>query len=368
MEASDINQFMGEEARVVELGGLLERAGRQGRTQWRDLLDSPGIYAVCLTGWRTCSFSSDAGMAKHANPASPKSLCDKRDRILTFGQTDILYIGKAGGKTGSLRKRVSQLVRFGVGKAKNHRGGEWLWQLQEMHRSGCGVAPETSLSGLNANYSNGSRPITAIGLLQIEGPEKRFAILIVLYRVIGVMVLSRNGSTRRPGAKAVAMIGNVKGRFGMENQHIVSVGRGNLPACAGKKFGVFQDLQVIVPTHPANGFGTGNKVILNLVDYHGFAEHPAQRGFGFCRRGNRDVLKAVYDIKRKINTPATEYVDVVMFFHLGNQASKFLATAEYEVIIQQQEIPCPDSIQRCIPASRDAGIVGHDEIFYPVQL
>ncbi len=32
MEASDINQFMGEEARVVELGGLLERAGRQGRT------------------------------------------------------------------------------------------------------------------------------------------------------------------------------------------------------------------------------------------------------------------------------------------------------------------------------------------------
>ena len=81
------------------------------------------------------------------------------------------------------------------------------------------------------------------------------------------MVLLWIYSRGRPGAKAVAMVGNVKRRFGMENQHVVSERRGNLPACAGKKFGVFQDLQVIIPAYPENGFGTGNKVILNLVHH-----------------------------------------------------------------------------------------------------
>ncbi len=130
MKASDIDDVLGVDAQSVSLGDLLARAKGPGRANWRDLPKSPGIYAVCLGGWNTISFASDAGQARHAKPADTKLLREMRRRILAAGPTDILYIGKAGGRNGDLRQRVSQLARFGVGKADNHSGGEWLWQVQ----------------------------------------------------------------------------------------------------------------------------------------------------------------------------------------------------------------------------------------------
>ena len=130
MKASDIEQIMGGKAEVVSLGDLLARADGPGRAKWQDLPASPGVYAVCLSGWEARSFAADAGGAQHAEPANPGRLRVKRDRIIAAGPTDILYIGKAGAKTSNLRKRLRQLARFGVGRASNHRGGEWIWQLE----------------------------------------------------------------------------------------------------------------------------------------------------------------------------------------------------------------------------------------------
>ena len=129
MKASDIDRILGVKARSVLLDDLLTRA-KCGKRAWRDLPACPGIYAVCLRDWDTRSFAADAGHARYAKPVDPNRLRDKRRRILAAGPTDILYIGKAGGKTNDLRERVKQLARFGVGKADNHQGGEWLWQVQ----------------------------------------------------------------------------------------------------------------------------------------------------------------------------------------------------------------------------------------------
>ena len=130
MKVSDIEQNMGVKAEVVPLGELLARASSSRQATWLDLPASPGIYAVCLPGWEAYSFTLDPGQAKHAEPACPSVLHNKRDRILAAGPTDILYIGKAGAKAGDLRKRVRLLARFGVGRADNHSGGEWLWQFE----------------------------------------------------------------------------------------------------------------------------------------------------------------------------------------------------------------------------------------------
>ncbi len=78
------------------LGDLLVRIGSSKPANWTDLPDFPGIYAICLPDWGNHSFTTR----------------DKRSRILEAGPTDILYIGKAKGEKGMLRKRVRQLAGF----------------------------------------------------------------------------------------------------------------------------------------------------------------------------------------------------------------------------------------------------------------
>ena len=130
MRASDIDGIVGAKVAFVVLGDLLARADSPGRASWRDLPAVPGIYAICLSDWKDRTFVADAGRARYAEPADPDLLRHKRHRILAAGPTDILYVGKADARTSNLRKRVRQLARFGVGRASNHRGGEWLWQLE----------------------------------------------------------------------------------------------------------------------------------------------------------------------------------------------------------------------------------------------
>ena len=126
MKTSDIDLLVDGNAKVVSLDDLLARASGPGRATWQDLPAIPGVYAVLMPRWSTSSFVNNAGRASHAEPTDSNVLHDKRDRILAAGSTDILYIGKAS----NLRHRVRQLARFGVGRAGNHKGGEWLWQLE----------------------------------------------------------------------------------------------------------------------------------------------------------------------------------------------------------------------------------------------
>lgn len=50
--------------------------------------------------------------------------------------SSVVYIGKArwGKKQDGLRRRLSQYRRYGAGKAVGHRGGEYIWQLQDSSR------------------------------------------------------------------------------------------------------------------------------------------------------------------------------------------------------------------------------------------
>ena len=126
MNAADIDLTAGVAAASISLGDLMARADGADRASWMDLPNAPGVYAVCLPDWKDRPFSGVPGRACHANPEQPRELREKRCRILEGGPTDILYLGKAA----RLRRRVPQLVRFSLGRACNHKGGAWLWQLQ----------------------------------------------------------------------------------------------------------------------------------------------------------------------------------------------------------------------------------------------
>ena len=44
----------------------------------------------------------------------------------------VVYVGQAGTRsTGTLRKRICQLIRFGEGSPVGHRGGRLVWQLED---------------------------------------------------------------------------------------------------------------------------------------------------------------------------------------------------------------------------------------------
>lgn len=116
---------------MLHLDDLMDRAANQKRASWVDIPARPGVYVVCLPNGMIPSFTAHAGLAIHAIPEDPRVLQGRRDSILQHGPTGILYIGKGSGRKG-LRQRVRQLVRFGVGRATNHGGGEWLWQVEQI--------------------------------------------------------------------------------------------------------------------------------------------------------------------------------------------------------------------------------------------
>ena len=108
--------------------GLLARARLTDRANWTDLPRAPGIYLVCWTGAEQPIFSDGTGEAKCATPVSARCLQERWKHINQAEPTDIIYIGKGD----DLRNRVRALARFGIGKAKNHKGGEWMWQITDI--------------------------------------------------------------------------------------------------------------------------------------------------------------------------------------------------------------------------------------------
>ena len=130
MFASQIERKAGEIRTILGLSDLLWKASCPGRVSWTEIPDLPGVYCVHLPGGVAPAFSASAGRARHAKPQCPDRLREKQGRILANGPTDILYIGKAGATRSTLRKRVRQLVRFGLGLTAKHRGGEWMWQIR----------------------------------------------------------------------------------------------------------------------------------------------------------------------------------------------------------------------------------------------
>jgi hypothetical protein len=115
-----------------DFGDLLKRTRLGGRSPWLDIPAMPGIYIVYWRAVNAPEFSIGPGLAIHATPTSPAYLSRKWKACCARVPTDILYIGKGT----DLRRRVCNLIRFGVGKYARHHGGEWLWQIQKIESAG----------------------------------------------------------------------------------------------------------------------------------------------------------------------------------------------------------------------------------------
>ena len=131
----DLNHF--------SLSELCTRVSNQKRASWIDIPKRPGVYIVHFEGMNALSFTKSTGQAKHSDPVPVKELEIKWDNLIACGPTDIVYIGKGN----SLRKRIRQLVRFGLGKAHNHGGGRRMWQIKQIdHAKLSSIACDNSRS------------------------------------------------------------------------------------------------------------------------------------------------------------------------------------------------------------------------------
>lgn len=91
----------------------------------KDIPDVPGVYMVFRDSVERPVFlvRGSGGYFKGKDPNVPLSeLCAN-----WVEGANVLYIGKAK----SLRKRISQYLRFGDGKPVGHWGGRYIWQLAD---------------------------------------------------------------------------------------------------------------------------------------------------------------------------------------------------------------------------------------------
>lgn len=113
---------------LIPIQHLLEIVISKGRADWSMLPKEPGIYIVFLPQGISPQFKSTTGKAVSCAPTSIAVLEDKWRAINRQAKTDILYVGKGD----NVRRRIRDLLRFGVGIAENHKGGEWLWQISNI--------------------------------------------------------------------------------------------------------------------------------------------------------------------------------------------------------------------------------------------
>ncbi len=116
----------------------LENLGFKGFIPVKELLsniqvipEANGVYAVVRNNTSKPVFleNGTGGHFKERNPnVDLDTLKDK-----WVDDTEILYIGKAGGgnSKNKLKKRIKQYLYFGNGKKIGHWGGRYIWQLKD---------------------------------------------------------------------------------------------------------------------------------------------------------------------------------------------------------------------------------------------
>jgi len=94
-----------------------------------DVPDEPGVYLVIRKDPHPPKFlsKSKGGHFKGENPTVPKRKLQSK----WVTGPKVIYIGKAGGlgKSATLKSRLLQYMRFGLGKPVGHKGGRYIWQL-----------------------------------------------------------------------------------------------------------------------------------------------------------------------------------------------------------------------------------------------
>ncbi len=112
---------------------MMESSGFEGFVTVTDLWDGgskmipdvPGVYMVLRVSDEAPVFleKGSGGHFKGKNPNVPVAELAAN----WVDGTPVVYIGKAT----SLRKRISQYLRFGQGKPVGHWGGRYIWQLAD---------------------------------------------------------------------------------------------------------------------------------------------------------------------------------------------------------------------------------------------
>lgn len=124
MNAQEIPTAPPYQRHYFNMADLLDRVSSP-RARWVDLPKEAGVYVV---------YTPTPPIFQAQTALQARSLAEVtflQNKWQATQPTDILYIGKAS----NIRQRVRALVRFGVGKAKNHRGGEWLWQVANIRQA-----------------------------------------------------------------------------------------------------------------------------------------------------------------------------------------------------------------------------------------
>jgi antitoxin component HigA of HigAB toxin-antitoxin module len=101
------------------------------RSRLLEIPAEPGVYVVVRSDRSAPVFrpKSEAGWFQGRDPSCPIEVLQRK----WVPGTDILYVGKAGPTSKrTLRKRISELVRFGSGEPVGHAGGRALWQLERI--------------------------------------------------------------------------------------------------------------------------------------------------------------------------------------------------------------------------------------------
>jgi hypothetical protein len=92
----------------------------------------PGIYVVLRASDAPPRFlaHSPAGWFKGVDPTESISIL----RARWVPDTPLIYVGKATAgsqRRRHLRKRLAELIDFGAGRPIGHRGGRYLWQIED---------------------------------------------------------------------------------------------------------------------------------------------------------------------------------------------------------------------------------------------
>lgn len=116
----------------------LQSRGFQGFSTVDDLMNSrcknvptdQGVYLVLYPLSVPPSFLNESvgGHFKRKNPTVPTA--DLKSKWVS--NTIVVYIGKAGGASSgaTLKSRLTQYMRFGMGEPVGHWGGRYIWQIE----------------------------------------------------------------------------------------------------------------------------------------------------------------------------------------------------------------------------------------------
>lgn len=129
LDCSDLDFKSIDNLRRNGFSGFVSAAAlRQDLTQIPDIR---GVYMVVRKIGSQPQFrtTESGGHYKGTDPNVPI----EKLRRNWVEETCVLYIGKAGDEhsQATLRSRLRQYLQFGAGKSRSHKGGRYIWQLED---------------------------------------------------------------------------------------------------------------------------------------------------------------------------------------------------------------------------------------------